>query len=120
MIFDRAALSSVCADYETNEKVKQEERDGNYFNKVGPNKYVSGVNGTYYIPYWCRYGLARVMFYKICAYHLFNGFKSNLLTGKDEFFINFAQYLPKVSPLCLDFDIVCKFTDEDKTKFPPP
>ena len=116
-IFDRAALSSFCADYETNEKVKQEDRNGNYFNKVGPNKYVCGEYGTYYIPYWCRYGMARAMFYKICAYHLFNGLKSNLLTGKDEFYINFAQYLPKVAPLCLDFDLVCKFTDYDKKKF---
>ena len=116
-IFDRAALSSFCADYETNEKVKQEDRNGNYFNKVGPNKYVCGEYGTYYIPYWCRYGMARAMFYKICAYHLFNGLKSNLLTGKDEFYINFAQYLPKVAPLCLDFDLVCKFTDDDKKKF---
>ena len=116
-IFDRAALSSFCADYETNEKVKQEDRDGNYFNKVGPNKYVRGINGTYYIPYWCRYGLSRAMFYKFCAYHLFIGLKSNLSTGKDEFYINFAQYLPKVAPLCLDFDLVCKFTDDDKKKF---
>ena len=116
-IFDRAALSSFCADYETNEKVKQEDRDGNYFNKVGPNKYVRGIKGTYYIPYRCRYGLSRVMFYKICAYHFCNGFKSNLLTGKNEFYINFAQYLPKVAPLCLDFDLVCKFTDDDKKKF---
>ena len=116
-IFDKAALSSFCADYETNEKVKQEDRNVNYFNKVGPNKYVRGIKGTYYIPYRCRYGLSRAMFYKICAYHLFNGLKSNLLTGKNEFYINFAQYLPKVAPLCLDFDLVCKFTDEDKKKF---
>ena len=116
-IFDRAALSSFCADYETDEKVKQEDRNGNYFNKVGPNKYVRGIKGTYYIPYWCRYGLSRAMFYKFCAYHLFNGFKSNLSTGKNEYYINFAQYLPKVAPLCLDFDLVCKFTDDDKKKF---
>ena len=116
-IFDRAALSSFCADYETGKKVNQEDRNGNYFNKVGPNKYVRGIKGTYYIPYWCRYGLARAMFYKICAYHLFNGLKSNLLTGKNEYYINFAQYLPKVAPLCLDFDLVCKFTDDDKKKF---
>ena len=116
-IFDRAALSSFCADYETGKKVKQEDRNGNYFNKVGPNKYVCGEYGTYYIPYWCKYGLSRAMFYKICAYHFCNGFKSNLLTGKDEFYINFAQYLPKVAPLCLDFDLVCKFTLEDRKKF---
>ena len=116
-IFDDTALSLFCADYETGKKVNQEDRNGNYFNKVGPNRYVRGIKGTYYIPYWCRYGLARDMFYKICAYHLFYGFKSNLLTGKNEYYINFAQYLPKVAPLCLDFDLVCKFTDDDKKKF---
>ena len=116
-IFDDTGISSFCTDYETDEKVKQEDRNGNYFNKVGPNKYVCGEYGTYYIPYWCRYGLARAMFYKICAYHFCNGLKSNLLTGKNEYYINFAQYLPKVAPLCLDFDLVCKFTDDDKKKF---
>ena len=116
-IFDDTGISSFCTDYETDEKVKQEDRNGNYFNKVGPNKYVCGECGTYYIPYWCRYGMARAMFYKICAYHLFNGLKSNLLTGKNEYYINFAQYLPKVAPLCLDFDLVCKFTIEDRSKF---
>ena len=115
--FDSTSLSSFCADYENNDRVKQEDRDGNYFNKVGPNKHVRGMNGTYYIPYRCRFGLARQMFYKICAYYLFNGLRKNLLSGKDEYYINFAQYLPKVAPLCLDFDLVCKFTKEDRKKF---
>ena len=115
--FDSTSLSSFCADYENNDRVKQEDRDGNYFNKVGPNKHVRGMNGTYYIPYRCRFGLARQMFYKICAYYLFNGLRKNLLSGKDEYYINFAQYLPKVAPLCLDFDLVFKFTHDVYKKF---
>lgn len=118
--FDYNALCSFCRDYEISEDVKKESRNGNYFNKVGPNKDIYGNKGTYYIPYWShsgRKGLGRSTFYKLCAYHCFNGLKSKILNGKNNHYINFAQYLPEIAPLCLDFDLVCKFDSEEKKKF---
>ena len=56
------------------------------------------------------------MFYKLCAYYLYNGKINNEKLEKEEYYINFAQYLPNVAPLCLDFDLVCKFTKEDRKK----
>ena len=115
--FDYTCLSSFCADYEFTQTVKKEERDGKHFNKVGPNKHIRGLKGTYRIPYWNRLGLGRDMFYKLCAYYLYNGKINNEKLEKEEYYINFAQYLPNVAPLCLDFDLVCKFTKEDRKKF---
>ena len=116
--FNFTCLSSFCADYEYNPKLnKIKERDGNYFNKVGPNKHIIGMNGTYYIPYWNCIGLGHDMFYKLCAYYLYNGKQRNEKLETNEYYINFAQYIPNVAPLCLDFDLVCKFTLEDRKKF---
>ena len=115
--FDYTCLSSFCADYEFTQTVKKEEKDGKHFNKVGPNKHIRGLKGTYRIPYWNRLGLGHDMFYKLCAYYLYNGKINNEKLEKEEYYINFAQYLPNVAPLCLDFDLVCKFTLENRKKF---
>ena len=111
--FDYNALCSFCRDYETTDNNK----DGKYFNKVGPNNDIYGNKGTYHIPYYNRKGLGISTFYKLCAYHLYNGNQINKQNNKKEHYINFAQYLPNVAPLCLDFDLVCNFTDNDKKKF---
>lgn len=127
--FNFTCLSSFCADYEydstLNKKTKEEEEKekGSHFNKVGPNKHIIGMKGTYFIPYMNRLGLSRDMFYKLCAYYLYYGKINNeklekeKKIEKEEYYINFAQYLPNVAPLCLDFDLVCKFTKEDRKKF---
>lgn len=120
--FDKDALSMFLQEYEANKEKK--ERNGNHFNKVGPNKYITG-SGCYYIPYWCnRYVIvrkgkrnARNMFYKYCAYHMFYGKMEEYKTGETDIFINFAQYLPEIAPLCLDFDIVTEFKKSDRDKF---
>ena len=119
--FDKDALCMFIQNYEVVKELKQENRNGTHFNRVGPNKNITG-KGCYYIPYWSRiarrgYRNARNMFYKYCAYHLFYGKMEEYKTGETDNFINFAQYLPKISPLCLDFDIVAKFTVEDRSKF---
>ena len=119
--FDKDALYMFIQNYEVVKELKQENRNGTHFNKVGPNINVTG-KGCYYIPYWSNiarrgYRNARNMFYKYCAYHLFYGKMEEYKTGETDNFINFAQYLPNVSPLCLDFDIVAKFTKEDRSKF---
>ena len=119
--FDKDALYMFIQNYEVVKELKQENRNGTHFNKVGPNINVTG-KGCYYIPYWSNiarrgYRNARNMFYKYCAYHLFYGKMEEYKTGETDNFINFAQYLPKISPLCLDFDIVAKFTKEDRSKF---
>lgn len=111
--FDYNALCSFCRDYE----ITDNEKDGKYFNKVGPNKDIFGNKGTYHIPYWSRKGLGLSTFYKLCAYHLYNGNQINKQNNKKEHYINFAQYLPNIAPLCLDFDLVCNFTENDKKKF---
>ena len=111
--FDYNALCSFCRDYETTD----DNKDGIYFNKVGPNNDIYGNKGTYHIPYYNRKGLGLSTFYKLCAYHLYNGNQINKQNNKNEHYINFAQYLPNVAPLCLDFDLVCNFTDNDKKKF---
>lgn len=114
--FDYNALCSFCRDYETTD----DNKDGKYFNKVGPNKDIFGNKGTYHIPYWShsgRKGLGLSIFYKLCAYHLYNGNQINKQNNKIEHYINFAQYLPNIAPLCLDFDLVCNFTENDKKKF---
>ena len=120
--FNKDALSMFIQDYEANKEKK--ERNGNHFNKVGPNKYIIG-SGCYYIPYWCdRYVIvrkgkrnARNLFYKYCAYHLFYGKMEEYKTDNTDNFINFAQYLPEIAPLCLDFDIVTEFKKSDRDKF---
>lgn len=120
--FNFTCLSSFCADYEydskLNKKKKEEEEKekGSHFNKVGPNKHIIGMKGTYRIPYINRLGLSRDMFYKLCAYYLYYGKINNKKLEKEEYYINFAQYLPNVAPLCLDFDLVCNFTKEDRKK----
>ena len=119
--FNKDALCMFIQNYEVVKELKQENRNGTHFNKVGPNKNITG-KGCYYIPYWSRiarrgYRNARNMFYKYCAYHLFYGKMEEYNTEKTDNFINFAQYLPKISPLCLDFDIVAEFTKEDRSKF---
>ena len=119
--FDKDALYMFIQNYEVVKELKQENRNGTHFNRVGPNKNITG-KGCYYIPYWSRiarrgYRNARNMFYKYCAYHLFYGKMQEYKTGETDNFINFAQYLPKISPLCLDFDIVAEFTKEDRSKF---
>ena len=119
--FNKDALSMFIQFYEVVKEIKQENRNGTHFNRVGPNINITG-KGCYYIPYWselARRGLRNVrnMFYKYCAYHLFYGKMEEYKTGETNNFINFAQYLPKISPLCLDFDIVAKFTIEDRSKF---
>ena len=119
--FDKDALCMFIQNYEVVKELKQENRNGTHFNKVGPNINVTG-KGCYYIPYWSKiairgYRNARNLFYKYCAYHLFYGKMEEYKTDKTDNFINFAQYLPNVSPLCLDFDIVAKFTKEDRSKF---
>ena len=119
--FDKDALCMFIQNYEVVKELKQENRNGTHFNRVGPNKNITG-KGCYYIPYWSRiarrgYRNARNLFYKYCAYHLFYGKMEEYKTDKTDNFINFAQYLPKISPLCLDFDIVAKFTKEDRSKF---
>ena len=111
--FDYNALCSFCRDYETTD----DNKDGKYFNKVGPNKDIFGNKGTYHIPYYNRKGLGLSTFYKLCAYHLYNGNQINKQNDKKEHYINFAQYLPNIAPLCLDFDLVCNFTNNDKKKF---
>ena len=111
--FDYNALCLFCRDYETTD----DNKDGIYFNKVGPNKDIYGNKGTYHIPYYNRKGLGLSTFYKLCAYHLYNGNQINKQNDKKEHYINFAQYLPNIAPLCLDFDLVCNFTDNDKKKF---
>ena len=111
--FDYNALCSFCRNYETID----DNKDGKYFNKVGPNKDIYGNKGTYHIPYYNRKGLGLSTFYKLCAYHLYNGNQINKQNNKKEHYINFAQYLPNIAPLCLDFDLVCNFTDKDKKKF---
>ena len=111
--FDYNALCSFCRDYE----ITDNEKDGKYFNKVGPNKDIYGNKGTYHIPYFNYKGLGLSTFYKLCAYHLYNGNQINKQNNKIEHYINFAQYLPNIAPLCLDFDLVCNFTDNDKKKF---
>lgn len=111
--FDYNALCSFCRDYETTD----DNKDGKYFNKVGPNKDIYGNKGTYHIPYYNRKSLGLPIFYKLCAYHLYNGNQINKQNNKKEHYINFAQYLPNIAPLCLDFDLVCNFTDNDKKKF---
>ena len=114
--FDYNALCSFCRDYETTD----DNKDGKYFNKVGQNKDIYGNKGTYHIPYYShsgRKGLGISIFYKLCAYHLYNGNQINKQNNKKEHYINFAQYLPNIAPLCLDFDLVCNFTDNDKKKF---
>ena len=120
--FDKDALCMfIQNNYEVVKELKQENRNGTHFNRVGPNKNITG-KGCYYIPYWSRiarrgYRNARNLFYKYCAYHLFYGKMEEYKTDETDNFINFAQYLPKISPLCLDFDIVAKFTKEDRSKF---
>ena len=119
--FDKDALCMFIQNYEVVKELKQENRNGTHFNKVGPNINVTG-KGCYYIPYWSNiarrgYRNARNLFYKYCAYHMFYGKMEEYKTDKTDNFINFAQYLPKISPLCLDFDIVAKFTVEDRSKF---
>ena len=111
--FDYNALCSFCRDYETTDNNK----DGKYFNKVGPNKNIFGNKGTYHFPYYNRKCLCLSTFYNLCAYHLYNGNRINKQNNKKEYYINFAQYLPNIAPLCLDFDLVCNFTDNDKKKF---
>ena len=54
--FDYTCLSSFCADYEFSQNTNKKERDGKHFNKVGPNKHIRGLKGTYRIPYWNRLG----------------------------------------------------------------
>lgn len=115
--FDYNALCSFCRDYEFTDDNKDIIRDGKYFNKVGPNKDIFGNKGTYHIPYYNRKCLGLSTFYKLCAYHLYNGNQINKQNNKNEHYINFAQYLPNIAPLCLDFDLVCNFTDNDKKKF---
>ena len=44
--FDYNALCSFCRDYE----ITDDNKDGKYFNKVGPNKDIFGNKGTYHIP----------------------------------------------------------------------
>lgn len=119
--FDKDALCMFIQSYEVVKEVKQENRNGTHFNKVGPNINVTG-KGCYFIPYWDDlairgYRNARNLFYKYCAYHLFYGKMEEYKTDNTNNFINFAQYLPKISPLCLDFDIVAEFKKSDRDKF---
>ena len=119
--FNKNALCMFVQNYEVVKELKQENRNGTHFNKVGPNINVTG-KGCYYIPYWSRiarrgYRNARNLFYKYCAYHLFYGKMEEYKTDDTNNFINFAQYLPKISPLCLDFDIVVEFKKSDRDKF---
>ena len=119
--FNKNALCMFIRNYEVVKELKQENRNGTHFNKVGPNINVTG-KGCYYVPYWSDiarrgYRNARNLFYKYCAYHLFYGKMEEYKTDNTDNFINFAQYLPNVSPLCLDFDIVAEFTKEDRSKF---
>lgn len=119
--FDKDALCMFIQSYEVVKELKQENRNGTHFNRVGPNKNITG-KGCYYVPYWSRiarrgYRNARNLFYKYCAYHLFYGKMEEYKTDNTDNFINFAQYLPKISPLCLDFDIVAEFTKQDRSKF---
>ena len=117
--FDKDALCMFIQSYEVVKEIK--ERNGTHFNKVGPNINVTG-KGCYFIPYWddlARRGYRNVrnLFYKYCAYHLFYGKMEEYKTDNTDNFINFAQYLPKISPLCLDFDIVTEFKKSDRDKF---
>ena len=119
--FDKDALCMFIQNYEVVKELKQENRNGTHFNKVGPNINVTG-KGCYFIPYWDDlairgYRNARNLFYKYCAYHLFYGKMEEYKTDNTDNFINFAQYLPKISPLCLDFDIVAEFKKSDRDKF---
>ena len=119
--FNKNALCMFVQNYEVVKELKQENRNGTHFNRVGPNKNITG-KGCYYVPYWSNiarrgYRNARNLFYKYCAYHLFYGKMEEYKTDNTDNFINFAQYLPKISPLCLDFDIVAEFTVEDRSKF---
>ena len=119
--FDKDALCMFIQNYEVVKELKQENRNGTHFNKVGPNVNVTG-KGCYYVPYWSNiarrgYRNARNLFYKYCAYHLFYGKMEEYKTDNTDNFINFAQYLPKISPLCLDFDIVAEFKKSDRDKF---
>lgn len=119
--FDKDALCMFIQNYEVVKELKQENRNGTHFNKVGPNINVTG-KGCYFIPYWDDlairgYRNARNLFYKYCAYHLFYGKMEEYKTGETDMFINFAQYLPEIAPLCLDFDIVAEFKKSDRDKF---
>lgn len=121
------------------QNLREGETRGNCFNKIGPNRYIQTLHcGTYYIEYYrpkCiknnAFGFykqeeefSRYIFYNLCSRFLAYGLKANqylkanqLFFDKPEYYINFAQYLPNIAPLCLDFDLVCKFTDDDKKKF---
>ena len=115
---------------------KGEIRDGSYFNKVGPNKKIHVPIGTFKIPYIHNVPVlvfpdinhindpqpykfdeyARDLFYKGCANFLYEGKKLNEIYNKEVYYLNFAQYLPEIAPLCLDFDLVCKFVLADRKK----
>ena len=87
LYFDYNALCSFCRDYETT----GDNKDGKYFNKVGPNKDIFGNKGTYHIPYYNRKGLVIYKFYKICDYHLYNENQINKQNDKKEHYIKYAQ-----------------------------
>lgn len=113
-------LTSFLTNYSRDEI--KDLNNGRYFNKIGCNKNVKTPSGCYDIPYYYSraakgYRLVRSLFYKYCAHHLFYGKMQEYKTGKTDNFINFAQYLPNVSPLCLDFDIVSNFEKSDRDKF---
>ena len=113
-------LTSFLTNYSRDEK--KDLNNGRYFNKIGFNKNIMTPSGCYDIPYYYSraaegHKLVRSLFYKYCAHHLFYGKMQEYKTGKTDNFINFAQYLPNVSPLCLDFDIVADFEKSDRDKF---
>lgn len=113
-------LTSFLTNYSRDEK--KDLNNGRYFNKIGYNQNVKTPSGCYDIPYYYSraekgYRLVRSLFYKYCAHHLFYGKMQEYKTGKTKNFINFAQYLPNVSPLCLDFDFVSEFKKSDRSKF---
>lgn len=76
-------------------------KNGKYnFVLCGFNPMIQFTSQKYYIePREINY------FYRRCC---------EFLNQDPQFFINFAQVMPKVAPLCLDFDIVVKYTDNYK------
>lgn len=73
--------------------------DGKYnFVLCGFNRLIQYTSQKYYIaPNEINY------FYRRCC---------EFLSQDPDFYINFAQVMPKIAPLCLDFDIVVKYTND--------